>query len=147
HTVARNEARERLSANLTEAYGSTETGGIAVLAPQDQQRAPGSVGQPAIGVEVAIVDDKGTPVPTGRSGQIRCRGLGVIERYLNAGPKDAQRLDGGWYYTGDAGHVDDAGFLYLEGRDSNIIKRGGYTINAAEIERILVSHPSVADAA
>ena len=147
HASARKEARERLSANLTEAYGSTETGGIAVLAPQDQQRAPGSVGQPAIGVEIAIVDDAGVPVPAGQSGQVRCRGLGVIERYLNASPSDAQRLDGGWYYTGDVGHVDNAGFLYLEGRESNIIKRGGYTISAAEIERILVSHPAVADAA
>ncbi len=147
HASERDEVRERLSAKLTEAYGSTETGGIAVLAPQDQQRAPGSVGQPAIGVEVAIVDDKGAAVGAGESGRIRCRGLGVIEHYLNANPKDAQRLDGGWYDTGDTGHVDEAGFLYLEGRDANVIKRGGYTISAAEIERILVSHPSVADAA
>jgi long-chain acyl-CoA synthetase len=147
HSEARKAFRERVCANLAEAYGSTETGGISVLAPADQQHAPGSVGRPAVGVDLQVVDGAGNELPPGQIGRIRCRGPGVIERYLGDDRHNAERLAGGWYYTGDDGYFDDTGFLYLDGRDASVIKRGGYTINAAEIERVLVAHPSVADAA
>jgi acyl-CoA synthetase (AMP-forming)/AMP-acid ligase II len=138
--------RERVCANLVEAYGSTETGGICVLAPEDQERAPASAGRPAIGVELEVIGDDDRALPPGEIGRIRCRGPGVIAGYLNGGASDNERTRGGWFYPGDYGRLDAEGFLFLEGRSNDIIKRGGYTIYASEIERALAAHPAVAEA-
>ena len=71
----------------------------------------------------------------------------MAKAYAGATGEDEARLAGGWFYPGDMARIDAAGFVHLEGRSSDIIKRGGLTVYAAEIERILLDHPAVAEAA
>ena len=106
-----------------------------------------SVGRPAIGVEVEIVDDDDRPLPPSAPGQVRCRGPGLASGYLHGTGEDDRRFRNGWYYTGDFGRIDERGYLYLDGRVDDIIKRAGMTVYAAEVERVLRSHPAVAEAA
>jgi acyl-CoA synthetase (AMP-forming)/AMP-acid ligase II len=127
------------------AYGLTETSStVAVLGPDDHREAASStdpavrrrlqsVGRPVPGVEVAVVD-----------GEILVRGPQVSGAYLGQeGKVDAD----GWLHTGDRGHLDEAGYLYVEGRADEVIIRGGENISPAEIEDALAAHPAVAAAA
>jgi fatty-acyl-CoA synthase len=137
------------------AYGLTETSStIALLGPDDHREAfasddptvrarLGSVGRPLASVEVSIRDAGGDEVPTGEKGEIWVRGEQVSGEYLGRG----EGLDDGWFHTRDAGHLDDAGFLYVHGRLDDVIVRGGENLSPGEIESVLVEHPAVATAA
>ncbi len=138
------------------AYGLTETSStIAVLGPDDHRQAlassdPGvrrrlaSVGRPLPGVEVAVLGESGAPVPAGSRGEIRVRGPQVSGVYLDSDPG----VDGdGWLVTGDVGHLDEEGFLYVEGRADDVIIKGGENLSPSEIEDTLVRHPAVLAAA
>lgn len=136
---------------LTQAYGLTETSStIAVLGPEDHVRARdgdevaverlSSVGRPVPGVEVEIRGVDGEPLPTGTSGRIWLRGEQVSGEYANAAPA----VDGGgWFDTRDRGRLDDDGYLFIEGRDDDTIIRGAENIAPAEIEDVLLAHPTV----
>jgi acyl-CoA synthetase (AMP-forming)/AMP-acid ligase II len=142
--------------DLTNAYGLTETSStIAVLGPDDHREAAASsdpavrrrlssVGRPLPGVEVEIRDPEGKPLPPGRRGEICVRGEQVSGEYLGrasrAGPD-------GWFPTHDGGFLDEAGYLFLEGRIDDVIVRGGENLSPGEIEDVLLEHPAVADAA
>ena len=143
----RRQIRAHVAPCLTEVYGTTETGGLCVLPPEDQERAPGSVGRPAIGVEIEVVDEADRPVPRGETGSLRCRSPGTVRGYFGGSPADNERFRHGWYHPGDIGRIDGQGFVYLEGRSADVIKRRGMTIFAADIERALAAHPAVAEAA
>lgn len=136
---------------FTQAYGLTETSStIAVLGPDDHRRAHdgdpvalarlASVGRPVPGIEVAVRDESGNDVPVGASGRIWLRGAQVSGEYANA----AAALDeDGWFDTRDRGRVDEDGYLFVEGRDDDTIIRGAENIAPAEIEDVLLAHPSV----
>lgn len=137
------------------AYGLTETSStIALLGPDDHREAfasddpavrarLGSVGRPLSNVEVSIRDPDGTPLGAGERGEIWVRGEQVSGEYLGRGAE----LDGGWFHTRDAGHLDGAGFLHVHGRLDDVIVRGGENLSPGEIESVLVEHPSVEAAA
>jgi acyl-CoA synthetase (AMP-forming)/AMP-acid ligase II len=137
------------------AYGLTETSStIAVLTPDDHREAMastdpqvrarlGSVGRPLPSVEVEIRDPDGRPVPMGETGEVWVRGQQVSGEYLGGSALTAE----GWFRTRDAGRLDDAGFLYLDGRLDDVIVRGGENLSPGEIEDTLVAHPAVAEAA
>jgi acyl-CoA synthetase (AMP-forming)/AMP-acid ligase II len=135
--------------DFVNAYGLTETSStIAVLGPDDHRaaftsddpdvrRRLESVGQPLPGVEVAIVDESGTSVDPGAKGLIRVRGPQVSGRYLDS----ESSLDrSGWLITGDTGFIDDAGYLFVEGRVDDVIIKGGENLSPAEIEDTLLRH-------
>ncbi len=133
------------------AYGLTETSStVCVLGPDDHRAALdgdeaatarlASVGQPVPGIEVRVVGDDGSALGAGESGEIQIRGAQVSGEYMGAG---SQRDHDGWLHTGDRGHVDDAGYLFVEGRGDDTIIRGGENIAAAEIEDALLRHPAV----
>jgi len=140
--------------DFVNAYGLTETSStIAVLGPDDHREAIasddpdvrarlGSVGRPLPTLEVEIRDADGTPLPAGRSGELYVRGEQVAGEYL--GRPDG--LEDGWFPTKDAGRLDEAGYLYLEGRLDDVIVRGGENLSPGEIEDALLAHPAVADA-
>ena len=140
--------------DFVNAYGLTETSStIAVLGPDDHREALasddpdvrarlGSVGRPLPTLEVEIRDADGTPVPAGESGELYVRGEQVAGEYLGR----ADGLEGGWFPTKDAGRIDGAGYLYLEGRLDDVIVRGGENLSPGEIEDALLAHPAVADA-
>ncbi|HEY9556712.1 MAG TPA: AMP-binding protein [Acidimicrobiales bacterium] len=137
------------------AYGLTETSStIALLGPDDHREAfasddpavrgrLGSVGRPLPSVEVTIRDAAGEPLPAGERGEIWVSGEQVSGEYLG---RDGGLADG-WFQTRDAGHLDDAGFLYVHGRLDDVIVRGGENLSPGEIESVLVEHPAVDSAA
>jgi acyl-CoA synthetase (AMP-forming)/AMP-acid ligase II len=138
------------------AYGLTETSSsIAVLGPDDHRaalassdesvvRRLGSVGQPVPGVEVQIRSDDGEVLRPGETGELHVRGEQVSGRYAEIGSV----LDSdGWFPTKDIATLDADGYLFIGGRSDDTIIRGGENIAPAEIEDVLVEHPSVRDCA
>ena len=144
------------AAAFSHAYGLTETSStVAVLGPDDHRRAAASddpdvkarlssVGRPLPSVEVSIRTNAGTEADPGHEGEIWVRGDQVAGEYAEGG----SRLDAdGWFCTRDRGRLDAAGYLWVLGRDDDIIIRGGENMSPGEIEDALLTHPAVADAA
>ncbi|MGH8849926.1 MAG: non-ribosomal peptide synthetase [Casimicrobiaceae bacterium] len=127
-------------------YGMTESGSIAQT-PFPPARAPaGSVGR-ATNIDIAIADDAGRLLGPGEQGEIVVKGPEVFEGYENDGEASRAAFRDGWFRTGDTGRIDRDGFLYLSGRRSDIVNRGGVKIAPGEIEAVLARHPQVIEAA
>lgn len=143
-------AVKHLTANLHEVYGSAAVGFISALLPGDILKRDDTVGRVAPGLEVEIVGDDRKPAAPGHIGHMRCRGPGVSASFLGPKRNDPHAAEGfidGWYYPGDLGTIDSKGYICLKGRASDMIVRRGVEILAPEIEQVLSSHPSVAEAA
>jgi len=133
---------------LYEFYGSTELGINTILRPDDVLRKPGSCGRAAPGVEVAVLDDDGRPVPAGEPGELFVRRYnGVFEEYYRNPAATAQTSRGEWMSVGDVAWIDPEGFVYICDRKRDMIISGGVNIYPAEIEDALHRHPAVEDAA
>ena len=131
---------------VIEAYGMTECSHQICSNPLPPgKRKPGSVG-PATGCEIAVVNPAGQPVPAGAAGEIVVRGPAVIAGYVQDPRANAEAFFDGWFRTGDLGHLDRDGYLFLEGRIKEIINRGGEKISPREVEEVLMDHPAVAQA-
>lgn len=129
-------------------YGSSEhptvTSGVAED-PLDKQLH--TEGRLIMGSEMRFVDDDGADVPAGTDGEICTRGPELFMGYLDPVLNESAFLPGGWYRTGDIGRVDAEGYLLITDRKKDIIIRGGENISSKEVEAVLLSHPSVVDAA
>lgn len=136
-------SRERLTPNLYTNYSTTGTGQIAILKPWQMESHGASVGRLLNKVTVEIVDRDGQPLAVDCDGLIRCRAPGIRPEAADAkvGKSD------GWYYTGETGRLDRDGFLYISGRVSDIIIRGGTNIVPAEIEATIADMEGVTDVA
>ncbi|MGA3487445.1 class I adenylate-forming enzyme family protein [Micromonosporaceae bacterium DT55] len=131
-----------------ELYGSTESGIITNLRPADMARKPGSVGQPWFMTEVRVVDADGNPVGPGGTGELFSRSPYLMRGYLkNPEATAACTTDDGFLSCGDMVHIDDEGYFYIVGRKSDMIVSGGINVYPREIEDVLATHPSVAEAA
>src|SRR6266496_1706369 len=140
------ETERRLGAPVLEAYGMTEAcHQIASNPLPPAARRPGSVGL-GTGVEVAVLDDGGAPLPSGTPGQVAIRGPNVIDGYAANPQANAESFIGGWFRTGDQGLLDERGYLTLIGRIKELINRGGEKISPREIDEVLLRHPAVAEA-
>jgi acyl-CoA synthetase (AMP-forming)/AMP-acid ligase II len=124
-------------------YGSTEAGGVAMLRPPDVLRRPTSVGRPAPGVDVKLVDAAGREVGAGEPGEILCRSDFLMLGYWKMPEATAEALAGGWYHTGDLAVRDDEGFLHVAGRVKDMIKTGGENVFPVEVETVIAAHPGV----
>lgn len=142
------EAARRISPNLVAGYSTSGTGPISVLLPEDLADHAETVGMPNRMVKVEIVDDDDQPLPTGETGRLRCKGPGVSRSYYGGavGASD-EGIKGDWFYTGELGALDDGGYLRLNGRSSSLIVRGGANVYPEEVERVMLSHDGVAEAA
>ena len=132
---------------VVETYGMTEAASMITANPLDGPRKAGSAGRPA-GTEVRVVSrDRGLPqpCPAGTIGRVQIRGPGVITEYAAGGPAGAIDPDG-WLETGDLGHLDQDGYLFLAGRSDDVINRGGEKIYPREIEEFLLTQPGVRSA-
>ena len=147
HEEERAAVMARLCPAFINYYGSTEGGGVSILSPQHGPEASGSVGQAVFNTRVEIVDTDHRPVATGGTGQIRYRGPGVASGFYNDSEADRDAYRDGWFYPGDLGRLDANGYLFLAGRSTETIIRGGANIYPAEIEAVLLSHSDVSDAA
>jgi hypothetical protein len=133
------------SASIYEGYGCTEAATFISANPLDARRV-GSVGLPVPGCEVSIQDDAGQLLPANQDGEICVRSPGVMTGYWHTQDSSATVLAGGWLHTGDIGHLDDDGYLYVVDRKKDLILRGGFNVYPRDIEDVLVAHPAVAQA-
>jgi long-chain acyl-CoA synthetase len=131
------------TATIYEGYGCTEAATFISANPVDANRV-GSVGRPVPGCEVSIQDDAGRTLPAGQDGEICVRSPGVMTGYWHT--QDSAVLAGGWLHTGDIGHLDADGYLYVVDRKKDLILRGGFNVFPRDIEEVLVAHPAVAQA-
>ncbi len=145
--ATKNEVLERITENLYDYYGSTESNSMTVLKPRDQRRKSRSVGQPFQNVSIRIEDENGEETAPGVAGDVLCRNPSLMDRYLDNPEATAAAFRDGWYRTGDLGYLDEEGYLYLVGRKNDVIISGGVNIYPAEIENTLMSHPDVLDVA
>lgn len=131
---------------VIEAYGMTEAAHQMASNPlPPAARKPGSVGI-AAGPDVAIMDDAGRLLPPGTTGEVVVCGPNVTAGYLHNASANAAAFSDGWFRTGDQGHLDADGYLFLTGRLKEIINRGGEKIAPVEVDEALMSHPAVAQA-
>jgi long-chain acyl-CoA synthetase len=134
--------------STSNAYGLTETSSVAtVISGQDALDRPTSVGPPVPTVHLRIVDPEGKEVATGETGEVCITGPILMAGYWKKPEATAEAIRDGWLHTGDLGHVDADGFLYITDRKKDMIIRGGENIYCVEIEQRLVNHPKIADAA
>ena len=141
--------------DFLQAYGMTETSAVLTyLLPADHARAladkPGlllSAGRPIAGTELRIVDEQDRPVPNGTIGEIVARGPQLMQGYWNRPQESAEALRGGWMHTGDAGVLDDEGYVYVQDRVRDMIVSGGENVYPRVVEDVLFEHPALADAA
>ncbi|MGQ0585181.1 MAG: fatty acid--CoA ligase [Reyranella sp.] len=133
-------------------YGLTETtGAITLLPPEDHDpsdpRKLLSCGYAQVGVELRIVDDAGKDLPLGQVGEIAIRSPQVMHGYWRLPDATKRAIHGDWFFSGDAGYLDDKGYLYIYDRVKDMIVSGGENIYPAEVESALFGHPDVADVA
>lgn len=129
------------------AYGLSETHTMDTFMPRDAVRW-GTHGKPCHGVEIRILDpDTGQERPRGEPGEIVLRSQGSFRGYWNKPEATAKALRDGWVYTGDVGRIDADGYLTFEGRFKEMIKVSGYSVFPEEVEKILATHPAVAQVA
>jgi long-chain acyl-CoA synthetase len=130
---------------LIEDYGSTELGLISMLFPHDHLTRRQSVGQPAFGVEVKLLDEDGNAVPTGEIGEMYVRSPSMFLGYWQRPEETDAAMRDGFYKTGDVARLDEDGYIYLLDRLNDKIISGGFNVYAREIEEALARHPAVAE--
>ncbi len=132
---------------LCTSFGQTEAPQmITFLSPAEMVGENlASVGRPSILTRVAIVDKEGRPLPAGEEGEIAVRGDLVMSGYLKAEAETRKTLVDGWLRTGDAGVLDERGYLFLRDRIRDVIITGGFNVYPSDVEVVLSGHPAVAD--
>ncbi|HKQ17452.1 MAG TPA: AMP-binding protein [Solirubrobacterales bacterium] len=130
--------------NLYNFYGSTEVGWATIATPEDMRKAPGTAGRVPHGTEVKILDEGGGELPRGASGRIFVGNEMSFEGYTGGGGKDV--VDG-MLASGDVGHFDEDGRLFIDGRDDEMIVSGGENVFPREVEDLLANHGAIDEAA
>lgn len=148
---------ERLGCDFAQLYGLTETFGTVVSLPPEDHRPENIAGREQVmtsagralpGTEIAILDDRLQPLPPGQIGEVAIRGDSVMLGYWNRPEENARALiEGGWFRTGDAGILDEQGYLYIQDRIKDMIITGGENVYPAEVESAVFGHPDIADVA
>jgi acyl-CoA synthetase (AMP-forming)/AMP-acid ligase II len=147
------ECMEVFGCGFVQMYGMTETcGTIVALPPEDHDPAGNprmrSAGKALPGVEIVILDEAGNRLPTGQVGEIATRSLANMTGYWNLPDATAKTIDAdGWLRTGDAGYLDEDGYVFIHDRVKDMIITGGENVYPAEVENAIFGHPGVADVA
>ena len=132
---------------LWEAYGCSEAGMLTYISPNEQAKKPESSGRPYPEVELKIIDEDWNEVPSGVAGEIAAKTPFVLKRYIGKPELGEDTLKDGFYRTGDVGHVDEDGYLFITDRIKDMIVAGGVNIYPAEIESAICEFPDVAHCA
>ncbi|MEX2292701.1 MAG: class I adenylate-forming enzyme family protein [Acidimicrobiales bacterium] len=144
---------QRLQAKLPNAmvsnsWGMTEAGpAFCFMPPEEQAKRIGSVGKPMAPTEFRIVDDDGNELPAREIGELIVRNPGREREYFNDADATAATWREGWLHSGDLAYLDEEGFLYIVGRQKDVIIRGGNNVHATDVESVLYEHPAVQEAA
>jgi fatty-acyl-CoA synthase len=137
-------AMDVLGEVLYNLYGSTEVAWATIATPKDLRAAPGTAGSPPLGTVVKLLDKDGREVAPGESGRIFVGNEMMFEGYTGGG--DKERV-GGLMSTGDVGHLDAGGRLFVDGRDDEMIVSGGENVFPREVEDLLADHREIEEAA
>jgi acyl-CoA synthetase (AMP-forming)/AMP-acid ligase II len=134
---------------VSNSYSMTEAGTAYFFMPKGQLIThPGSVGLAVPPAKVRIVDDEGTDVAVGEIGNVQVKPVGKLREYYKLPPEKQEIFHAdGWLRTGDLGKFDDDGYLYIVGREKDVIIRGGLNVHATDVEATLYEHPGVREAA
>lgn len=143
----RRELAQRVTPNLFHSYGTNESGLLAFGRGEALLRHPEAVGHAAPRVALEVVDEAGMPVPPGETGVVRVRSPAMANGYIDDLEASARAFRDGWYYPGDYGVLDADGMFSVKGRADDMMNMDGIKIFPAEIERVLLEHPQVAEAA
>ena len=140
---------ELTGAKITEGYGLTETSPVTHSNPPLGVRKEGSIGIPLSDTDARIVDaeDGVTEMPVGEPGELLLRGPQVMKGYWNRPQATEEVIKNGWFYTGDLATVDEDGYFRIVGRKKDMILCSGYNVYPDEIDRVLMGHPDVLEAA
>jgi fatty-acyl-CoA synthase len=130
--------------NLYNFYGSTEVAMASIATPEEMRAAPGTAGRPPLGTVVKIVDQQGEPLAAGQTGRIFVANSISFEGYTSG--DDKERL-GSMVSSGDVGHFDEDGRLFVDGRDDDMIVSGGENVFPREVEDLIAGHDRVEEAA
>ena len=132
---------------LSQGYGMTEASAVLTFLTADDHRRGGDVlrsaGRPVPGVVLSVQDEDGNVLASGETGEICARAGNFMSEYWNRPEETAEAFRGGWYHTGDAGHIDGEGFVYLVDRVKDMIVTGGENVYSSEVEASIGSHPEV----
>lgn len=153
-TVLR-QALDVFQCDFVQMYGMTETTGTVVnLSAEDHQRALNgrpellrSAGRPSVSAKAKIIDANGDELPRGEIGEITVKSASNMVGYYNLPEETAKTVHNGWVRTGDAGYMDEEGYIYLKDRIKDMVVSGGENIYPVEVENTVVKHPSVIDVA
>ena len=141
----RRQLRDNITNNLQAGYGTTETGAIAFTDPNDLA-ANESVGQPLPGIEIRAVTADRKPLGPGKRGELAVRCAGMFRGYLGQPELSNTRLDGGWFYAGDIGYLDNRQRIHLGGRSDDMFVFNSMNIYPQDIESEIRQYPGVIDA-
>ena len=137
--------------DLSQGYGMTESSSVLTFLTAADHRRGGaplrSAGRPVMGVQLRIEDRDGNALPRGENGEVCARGGNFMREYWHRPEQTADAFAGGWYHTGDEGHVDEDGYLYLVDRVKDMIVTGGENVYSIEVENAISTHPAVAQVA
>jgi len=141
--------RERFSIYPRQLYGSTETGVISInLCGGDEiEKRFNSVGRPVKNVTVKVFDEEGREALAGAEGEIAVKSPSMTTGYYGLPEETARVFRNGYYFTGDLGFIDEAGYIYIRGRKKFLINVGGFKVDPEEVENLLSKHPDVLEAA
>ncbi|MGO8904193.1 MAG: class I adenylate-forming enzyme family protein [Solirubrobacteraceae bacterium] len=137
---------ERFGVLVRQLYGSTETGMITANLSDDPVATFESVGPPVQGVRVEIVDDDGTALPVGGTGEVTVASPAASSGYADSEEANRAAFREGRFFTGDLGRLDEDGLLYLLGRKKLLIELGGYKVDPIEVQDVICAHPCVSEA-
>ena len=133
---------------LVQVWGATETAPVAAcLHAEEALRKAGSTGRAALRCELRVVGSEGEDLAPGVPGEVWVRGANLMSGYWNDSQASAKSLADGWFHSGDLGHVDEEGFLTIDGRLKDMIISGGENISPAEVEAVLLDCTDIAEAA
>jgi fatty-acyl-CoA synthase len=135
---------DRFGDNVYNLYGSTEVAYATVATPEDLRAAPGTAGKPPRGTKICLFDESGNEVPQGEVGRIFVGNEMAMEGYTGGGGKE---MIDGLYSSGDVGHIDAEGRLFIDGRDDEMIVSGGENVFPREVEDLLSDHDAVEEVA
>ena len=134
---------DRFGPVLYNLYGSTEVSWATIAGPDDLRAAPGTAGRPPHGTVIRLLDENGRDVPQGVTGRIFVGNGMAFDGYTGGGGKE---VIGGLMSTGDVGHLDSDGRLFIDGRDDEMIVSGGENVFPREVEDLLADHPEIVEA-
>ena len=143
---------KQIDASFTKAlpntgWGMTETNAIGTgIGGRDYLERPASSGRVSAVLELKVVDDNGTDLPTGERGELLVRGTSMFRGYWNRSELNADLFDDGWFRTGDVAYLDEEGYLFIVDRIKDLIIRGGENIGCGQVEAALLMHPDVREA-